>query len=149
VLSDQTKVAHVIADGIIYTNLASAPNWTDYRVSATVKAPTTGYAQVAARYQDKKHMYVCGIENGNTLFLGNMKGGGSALNTGAYAYSASSWYNLTLIVKGESVSCAVAEQGNPSKTLTLTTTASYFARGPAGLVGSAGAEFDNLYVVTV
>jgi hypothetical protein len=147
ILNDGTKVAHNKANGVMFVNVAGASTWANYRVSASVKAPATGFAKVVARYQDADHFYACGLDNGNTLFLGKVYGGTwYTFATGNYAYAATAWYQVSLTVSGDSLTCTVTD---PDHTLTITATASYFSTGPAGLVGSAGAEFDNLTVTAI
>jgi hypothetical protein len=148
ILNDPTRVAHTVAPGVIYTNVAGSANWTDYKVTAAVKAPTTGYAKVVARYQNPTYMYVCGIENGNTLFLGKYYGGTwYSLATADYAYNATTWYGITLTVMGTQLTCTVND--GLGHIQTVSTSASYFTAGPAGFIGSAGAEFDTIKVTTV
>jgi hypothetical protein len=144
-----TKEAQTVVAGPIYTGLTGSSAWTDYRVTASVKAPATGFAKVVARYQDPGDMYVCGIENGSTLYLGKLYGGAwYSFQTTSYSYSATTWYTVSLTVMGESLTCTAYEPGT-GHTQTVTATAGYFASGPAGFYGSAGAEFDNLNVTTV
>src|SRR5438094_824123 len=50
VLNDGSKVAHSTASGVTSVNAPGASGWTNYRVTASVKAPTGGYAKVVARY---------------------------------------------------------------------------------------------------
>jgi hypothetical protein len=142
-------VAHISANGIMNVNVAGSSNWANYRVTASVKPPASGYAKVVARYQDANHFYVCGLADGNTLFLGKVYGGTwYTFATGSYSYAATNWYQVSLTVSGTSLTCTVSDPTN-GHTLTITATASYFSIGPAGLVGSAGAEFDNFTVSVV
>ncbi|MEP7105094.1 MAG: hypothetical protein ABI838_04530, partial [Chloroflexota bacterium] len=149
VLSDQTKVAHTVTQGTLVTTVAGSASWTDYKVTARVKAPISGFGKVVARYQDPNYMYVCGIENGTTLFLGKYYGGAwYNLNSSGFNYSATTWYYVSLTVLGDQLTCTATESGT-GRTQTVTTTASYFTAGPAGFFGSPGAEFDDLNVTTV
>jgi hypothetical protein len=149
ILNDGSKVAHNTASGVTSVNAPGGSSWANYRVTASVKPPANGYAKVVARYQDANHFYACGLENGNTLFLGKVYGGTwYTFTTGSYTYAATSWYQVSLTVSGNSLTCTVTDPQS-NHTLTITATASYFSIGPAGLVGSAGAEFDNLTVTLV
>jgi len=146
VLYDGSKVAHTTANGVMFVNVQGGSGWADYRVTASVKVPAGGFAKVVARYQDANNFYACGLDNGSTLFLGKVYGGTwYTFATGSYTYAASSWYQVSLTVSGTSLTCTVTDPQS-NHTLTITATASYFSIGPAGLVGSAGAEFDNLTV---
>src|SRR5207237_10203867 len=58
------------------------------------------------------------------------------------AYSATSWYQVSFTVVGDSLTCSATDPGN-GHSQTVSATESYFSSGPAGLAGSAGAEFDN------
>ena len=149
VLNDGSRVAHSTASGVTSVDAPGASGWTNYRVTASVKAPTGGYAKVVARYQDANHFYACGLDNGNELFLGKVYGGTwYTFATGTYTYAATNWYRVSLTVSGTSLTCTVSDPQS-DHTLTITASASYFSTGPAGLVGSAGAEFDNLTVTQV
>ena len=146
VLSDGSKVAQVSADGVMYVATNGSSTWTDYRVSASVKAPTSGYAKLVARYQDSSYFYVCGLDNGGTLFLGKLYGGTwYSFSTAGFAYSATSWYQVSFTVVGDSLTCSATDPGN-GHSQTVSATESYFSSGPAGLAGSPGAEFDNFTV---
>jgi hypothetical protein len=148
VLSDGSKVAQVSADGVMFVAADGSSTWTNYKVSASVKAPATGYAKLVARYQNASYFYVCGLDNGGTLFLGKLYGGTwYSFSTATFAYSATSWYQVSFSVVGNTLTCSATDPGN-GHTQTVTASESYFSSGPAGLAGSAGAEFDNFTVTT-
>ncbi|HEX6350084.1 MAG TPA: hypothetical protein VF160_11925 [Candidatus Dormibacteraeota bacterium] len=145
VLSDGTKVAQVTATGVMFVAGNSSSTWANYKVSASVKAPTSGYSKLVARYQDANYFYVCGLDNGGTLFLGKLYGGTwYSFSTATYSYSPTSWYQVSFTVVGDNLTCT-ANDGS-GHTQTVSATESYFSSGPAGLAGSAGAEFDNFTV---
>ena len=146
VLSDGSKVAQVSADGVMYVANNGSSTWTDYRVSASVKAPTSGYAKLVAcrRCRDRRHR--SSSNPGSALFLGKLYGGTwYSFSTAGFAYSATSWYQVSFTVVGDSLTCSATDPGN-GHSQTVSATESYFSSGPAGLAGSAGAEFDNFTV---
>jgi hypothetical protein len=144
ITSDVTNVLTGVTQGPITT---PGSTWTDYTVAASVK-PSATWSKVIARYQDPNYFYVCGLENGSTLFLGKLYGGTFyAFNTQTYSYSSTAWYTISFTVKGNNLICTATDTAT-GRTVTASATESYFASGPAGLITSGGAEFDNLVVKT-
>jgi len=148
VLSDGSMVAQASSTGVMFVAANGSSTWANYKVSASVRAPAGGYAKLVARYQNYNYFYVCGIDSGGTLFLGKLYGGTwYSFATGTYTYSSTSWYQVSFTVVGNNLTCAVTDPSNTAHSQTVTATESYFSSGPAGLAGSAGAEFDNFTVV--
>ncbi len=146
VVLDGTKVLSVDGSGLIETG---SPAWTNYRLSASVKAPASGYAKLIARYQNAQYFYVCGLENGSTLFLGKMYGGTwYGFNTAAYAYSATAWTSVSFTVSGNNLTCSATDPAT-GRTVSATASETYFSSGPIGAIVSGGAEFDNVTVTAV
>lgn len=141
--------SHVLtSSGSGIATVTSGSSWTDYTVTAAVK-PSATNAYVVARYQSTGYFYRCGLENGSTLVLGKLYGGTPyVFASGAYTYSSQTWYTITFTVKGNTQTCTVTDPAT-NRTLTETSSVSYFASGPAGFMTSGGAEFDNLVVRTV
>ncbi len=145
-MQDGTKALSTNGSGLIETGPAS---WTNYKYTASVKAPASGYAKLVTRYQDSQYFYVCGLENGNTLFLGKMYGGTwYGFNSAAFSYASTKWYTVSFTVSGDNLTCSVTDpQTNASQSTTATET--YFSSGPIGMIVSGGAEFDNVTVTAV
>jgi hypothetical protein len=72
ILGDGSKVAQNTANGVMFVNVQGGSGWANYRVTASVKVASGGFAKLVARYQDANNFYACGLDNGNTLFLGKV-----------------------------------------------------------------------------
>ncbi len=145
-MQDGTKALSTNGSGLIERGSTS---WANYKYTASVKAPTSGYAKLITRYQDSQYFYVCGLENGSTLFLGKMYGGTwYGFNSGSFSYAPTKWYTVSFTVSGDNLTCAVTDpQTGVAQSITATET--YFSSGPIGMIVSAGAEFDNVMVTAV
>jgi hypothetical protein len=146
VAQDGTRVLSVDGSGLVERGSTS---WTNYKYTASVKAPTSGYAKLVARYQDSNYFYVCGLEGGSTLWLGKMYGGTwYNFGTANFAYSSTAWSTLSLTVSGNTLTCTASDPAT-GRTATATASVSYFSNGPVGMIVSGGAEYDNVTVTAV
>jgi hypothetical protein len=147
IVLDGTHVLQVPSTGFP-TATAGSTSWTDYKVSADVKAdPGNGHARVIARYQSDQYFYACGIDHGGTLFLGKVYNGSwYTFATTPFGFTGQSWEHIDFSVKGDQLTCTATDPGT-SATATVTATVGYFANGSVGATGESGGEFDN-FVVT-
>ena len=133
--------------------------WTNYTVSALVKVgpdssegATPGHARVIARWNKPGYFYACGLDHSGTyssspeLFLGKEWGGTwYNFSQAAFEFNATTWYRIDFTVSGNNLTCSVTDPGNPSHTVTVTSSQSYFVSGAIGASGEY-AEFDNFQV---
>jgi hypothetical protein len=127
---------------------AGSTSWTDYQVTATVKAgPTTGHARLIARYRDPNSFYVCGLDHGGFLYLGRFENGTfTDLKVPAYAFDPARFYKVAFTVRGSSLTCTVSDPSGALAPLTASSTDAAFAYGAAGAVGEGPDAIDNVVV---
>jgi len=140
--------SHVVrhAAGQSYGHLvAGSPTWTDYAVSARLRFTdlSTGFAGVAARYQDRGDYYACGVYYDSAFRLWRVRGGDvTLLDARRMAVGAAGFHDVRLVVQGGRISCVLDE------TTQLTATDGTFARGRIAFVAGPdeAAELDDVVV---
>ena len=148
----------IVSDGskALYTDsgnwaiaAAGSTTWTNYKVTASVKAAsTTGHSRVIARYRDTNNFYACGLDHGGYLYLGKYTSGTwTDLSVLPYSFNPSQWYSVSFSVYGSSLTCTVSDPTNALAPLTAKVNNSAYASGAAGWVGEAPGYVDN-FVVT-
>ena len=133
-----TSNAHVIEAG--------SASWTDYTVQADMKPGANDLSQatvIMARFVDNSNHYSFLLKNNSEWYLGVVQGGSwTTLDQGTFSYNATTWYTMSLTVKGTTISAAI-------NGVTLTTdTDSTFSSGMIGFSTKATSEFDNVLVTT-
>jgi hypothetical protein len=137
---------HAVLHGSAYGHLvAGSPAWTNYAVSARLRLPplSTGFAGVAARYQDRDDYYACGVYYGTAVRLWRVRGGAvTLLDARRMDVAAGRFHDLRLVVDGSRISCELDES------VTLSAVDGTFASGRIAFVAGAGeaAELDDVVV---
>jgi pectate lyase len=134
------------ATGNSYGHLvAGSAGWTDYAVSARLRLTplSTGFAGVAARYQDRGDYYACGVYYASAVRLWRVRAGVmTLLDARRMNVVTNGFHDVRLVVKGGSLSCEFDE------TVALTATDGSFANGRIAFVagGDEAAELDDVVV---
>jgi hypothetical protein len=132
--------------GNSYGHLAAgSAAWTDYAVSARIRLTplTTGFAGVAARYQDRDDYYACGVYYASAVRLWRVRAGVmTLLDARRMNVATNGFHDVRLVVNGGSLSCEFDE------TVALTATDASFANGRIAFV-AAGDEAAELADVVV
>jgi hypothetical protein len=140
--------SHVVrhATGQSYGHLvAGSADWIDYAVSARIRLTplSTGFAGVAARYQDRDDYYACGVYYASAVRLWRVRAGVvTLLDARRMDVATSGFHDVRLVVKGGSLSCEFDE------TVALTATDASFANGRIAFVAGSdeAAELDDVVV---
>jgi pectate lyase len=140
--------SHVVrhATGQSYGHLvAGDADWTDYAVSARLRLTplSTGFAGVAARYQDHNDYYACGVYYASAVRLWRVRAGVvTLLDARRMDVATTGFHDVRLVVKGGSLSCEFDE------TVALTATDGSFANGRIAFVAGPdeAAELDDVVV---
>ncbi|MEK3885705.1 family 16 glycoside hydrolase [Paenibacillus sp. PL2-23] len=151
VMTDGTQVYQQSDNSVPNAKAVSgSAAWTDYEVSAQVKAQSFGsaYAGIGldARYQDASNKYTFSYStNGNILKIQRTAGGTSTdLVTKAYTFNTGTWYTFKAVVSGNTLEFWV----NGVKELTVTD--STFSTGMIGLFSHrADTRFDEVSVLSL
>jgi hypothetical protein len=134
------------ATGPSYGHLAAgSAAWTDYAVSARLRLTplSTGFAGVAARYQDRDDYYACGVYYASAVRLWRVRAGVmTLLDARRMDVATNGFHDVRLVVKGGSLSCELDE------TVALTATDPSFANGRIAFIASndEAAELDDVVV---
>jgi len=134
------------ATGPSYGHLvAGDADWTDYAVSARLRLTplSTGFAGVAARYQDRDDYYACGVYYASAVRLWRVRAGVmTLLDARRMDVATDRFHDVRLVVKGGSLSCEFDE------TVALTATDGSFANGRIAFVAAndEAAELDDVVV---
>lgn len=125
--------------------VAGSAAWTDYAVSARIRLTSlsTGFAGVAARYQDRGDYYACGVYYASAVRLWRVRAGTvTLLDARRMAVTTDRFHDVRLVVKGSTVSCEF------DQTVELTAVDSSFARGRIAFVAGndEAAELDDVVV---
>jgi hypothetical protein len=123
--------------------VAGSAGWTDYTVSADVKAPANPNSfGITARRQDANNWYQLLLKQGNLWYVGKMVGGTwTTLAQGTFAYTAGTWYHLALTVSGQHIAGSI--NGTP---LQLVAIDGSFSSGGISLRTHGPIEYDNVVV---
>jgi pectate lyase len=140
--------SHVVRHGVgaSYGHLvAGSPSWTDYAVSARLRLTpmSTGFAGVAARYEDRGDYYACGVYYASAVRLWRVRAGTvTLLDARRMDVATDRFHDLRLVVKGGRVSCVFDE------TVVLTAVDTSFSRGRIAFVAGSdeAAELDDVVV---
>jgi hypothetical protein len=124
-----------------------SPSWTNYTVTAQVKAANTSQALVLARYQSENFYYWCGLDVNGTLTMGQRyQNVPTVLKTATFDHGAG-FYTVSFTVNGNTLTCKAT---NSSGTATLTgNAAGYYSNGAIGAMTTSTAEYHNFTVVRV
>jgi hypothetical protein len=119
-----------------------ASTWSNYTVTAQVKASNSSRALVLARYQDKDFYYGCGLDMGGNLIVGrSYRGQWLTISSSPFDHSAG-FYPISFTVNGNNLTCKAG-------TVMVTGTANYFSNGTIGAMTTSTAEYHNFTVVKV
>jgi pectate lyase len=140
--------SHVVqhATGSSYGHLAAgSADWTDYAVSARLRLTplSTGFAGVAARYQDRDDYYACGVYYASAVRLWRVRAGVmTLLDARRMDVATNRFHDVRLVVNGGTISCEFDE------TVELTATDGSFANGRIAFVAASdeAAELDDVVV---
>jgi len=141
--------SHVVRHGAgprSYGHLVTgSPAWTDYAISARLRPSplSTGFAGVAARYQDRGDYYACGVYYGTAVRLWRVRAGTmSLLDARTVEVATNRFHDVRLVVRGSRLSCVF------DQTVVLTAVDASFPGGRIALVAGADevAEFDDVIV---
>jgi pectate lyase len=126
--------------------VAGSAAWTDYSVGATLRPDrlTTGFAGVAARYQDRGDYYACGIYYASAARLWVVRGGRvTLLDARRATIDTSQFHEVRLVVSGTRLSCEI------DGTYVLSAVDPSFRTGRIALLAADGeaAEFSAVNVV--
>jgi hypothetical protein len=131
---------------VISAQPAGASAWSNYTVTATVKAATSNRGMVLARYQNKDFYYGCGLDPNGFLTMGyRYAGAWQALRTTPFDHSIG-YYTVTFTVNGSNLTCQAT---NGSRSATLTATATYFSTGSVGAWSTTMAQYGSFQVVRI
>ena len=125
--------------------VAGSAGWTDYAVSARLRLTplSTGFAGVAARYQDRDDYYACGVYYASAVRLWRVRNGTvTLLDARRMDVATDRSHDVRLVVKGWSISCEF------DQTVVLTAVDSSFTRGRIAFVAGSdeAAELDDVVV---
>jgi hypothetical protein len=88
--------------------VAGTPAWTDYAVTADLR-PTllsTGFAGVAARYQDGRNYYACGVYYASSIRLWRVRGGSVTLLDARVAnVDTKRFHTVRMVAHGTQLGC--------------------------------------------
>jgi hypothetical protein len=123
-------------------------SWTNYTVTADVKASNNSQGFVLARYQSQNFFYWCGLDLNGTLTMGQAgrmgQPGWTVLQSAALDHS-SGFYTVTFTVNGHNLTCKAS---NGSNTVTLPpATATEYYNGTVGALTRSTSEYHNFTVV--
>jgi hypothetical protein len=145
VVEDGSRVVrHAV--GPSYGHLvAGSPGWTDYAVSARLRLTplSTGFAGVAARYEDRGDYYACGVYYASAVRLWRVRAGNATLlDARRMDVATDRFHDVRLVVKGSRVSCVF------DQTVVLTAADTSFAKGRIAFVAGSdeAAELDDVVV---
>jgi pectate lyase len=139
---------HVVRHGVgqSYGHLvAGSDAWTDYGVNARLRPSplSTGFAGVAARYQDRGDYYACGVYYATAVRLWRVLDGVTTLlDARRMDVATDRFHDVRLVVAYDRVSCVF------DQTVVLTATDGSFASGRIAFVASSdeAAEFRDVVV---
>jgi hypothetical protein len=127
--------------------VAGTPAWTNYTVTADLR-PTllsTGFAGVAARYQDGHNYYACGVYYASAVRLWRVRGGAVTLLDARIAnVDTKRFHTVRLVARGTQLGCTL------DGTTLLSAVDASFASGRIALLASddEAAEFGDVGVST-
>jgi hypothetical protein len=143
VVEDGSRVMrHAV--GPSYGHLAAgSAGWTDYAVSARLRLTpmSTGFAGVAARYQDRGDYYACGVYYASAVRLWRVRAGTTTLlDARRMDVATDRFHDVRLVVKGGRISCVF------DQTVVLTAADTSFPRGRIAFVAGSdeAAELDDV-----
>ena len=115
--------------------------WSDYTTQAIVRVVASGRAGMAVRWQDGRHCYYLLLENlRDVAFYRRCQDDLVELARQPFPHSPEAFYKLTVSVRGDSFTCAVAD--GP----TLEVTDSHFRAGGVALVAECAAAYKSLEI---
>jgi len=117
-------------------------SWTDYTVSADVRAPSgAAFFGIVGRHRDPNNTYMLVLKNGNTWQLGKrVNGVFTSMALGAFPYAAGTWYTLELDFRGTTITARI--NGQTMRTLSDASLSS----GNVGFRTNALVAYDNVVV---
>lgn len=155
ITGDEYKIAPV-GNAATALSVTGSSGWTDYKISADVYiSGNAGVVALTARVTQPSNGYNSfnGYMAAINTFTGNLTISQEAHNTnilGSHAHSGgikgSTWYRLSVAVKGNHIAATLAEAQESSKT-TLTVLDSSYDQGMAGLSATVGGgSFKNFHI---
>ena len=115
--------------------------WVDYTAKASVRVVAGGRAGLAVRWEDGRHCYYVLLENGRDLAVyRRLQDELVELARAPFAHSANTFYTLIVQVRGESLTCSVAD--GP----TLEVADGYFPTGGVAVVAECPAAYGYLEI---